>query len=143
MVRLAVLDDDALYGERPTTMIPDARTQQRVVVVDDDLATRTFVELFLRGEGFDVVGTAQDGAAGVELVRDLQPDSVVLDLDMPRMGGRAAIPLMRRDCPRARIVVYSSADDLDAGVLGADACVRKDGMPADLVRALRSSAGDG
>jgi CheY-like chemotaxis protein len=58
--------------------------------------------------GFEVVGEAGDGAAAVEAAADLQPDLVLLDLDMPTMNGFEALPLLRQAAPGAAVVVLSS-----------------------------------
>jgi len=80
-----------LLEERPD----QALTSVRVVLVDDTPSLRMLTRLTLDGTGFDVVGEAGDGQAGVELVTDLQPDLVLLDLAMPVMDGLEAMPLMR------------------------------------------------
>ena len=56
----------------------------------------------------EIVGEAADGAAGVEAAAELQPDVVLLDMSMPRMGGLEAIPAMRRRAPRTSVIGLSS-----------------------------------
>jgi len=56
----------------------------------------------------EVVGEAADGEEGVQATADLQPDVVLLDMSMPRMGGLQAIPKMRRTAPRTSIIGLSS-----------------------------------
>jgi DNA-binding NarL/FixJ family response regulator len=56
----------------------------------------------------EVVGEAGDGEAGVEAAAALQPDVVLLDMSMPRLGGLEAIPRLRRSAPRASIIGLSS-----------------------------------
>jgi DNA-binding NarL/FixJ family response regulator len=75
------------------------------------------------------VAEAADGRAGIEVVDETQPDVVLLDLAMPVLDGRAALPHIRRAAPAARIIVLSGfgadllSDDLIA--LGADGYIEK------------------
>lgn len=81
----------------------------RLLLIDDSSDLRFLVRaaVDVRG-GFEVVGEAGDGAAGVEAARALRPDLVLLDLDMPTMDGFEALPLLRHAAPGAQIVVLSS-----------------------------------
>ena len=80
----------------------------RVVVIDDTPDIRLLLRVALEAEGqFIVVAEAGDGRAGIELVRDHQPDAVVLDLAMPVMDGLDALPLIREVAPRTRVIVLS------------------------------------
>ncbi|HEU5037532.1 MAG TPA: hybrid sensor histidine kinase/response regulator [Nocardioides sp.] len=82
-------------------------TAPRVVLVDDTADLRQLMRIALRRAGFEVVGEAGDGAAGIELVRAERPDLVVLDLSMPVMDGLEALPHIREELPDAAIVVMS------------------------------------
>jgi len=81
----------------------------RVIVVDDKsdirrlLATRLGLDPDL-----EVVGEAANGVEAIERVRELAPEVVVLDLQMPVMSGEEVIPIVRSVEPRARIVVFSA-----------------------------------
>jgi len=98
----------------------------RVLVVDDSLDIRTLLGLMLRRDGrFEVVGEAVDGRQAIELAGRLQPDLVVLDRQMPGLGGIEAMPGIREACPNAEIVLYTAAADpetetlaLHAGAIG-------------------------
>ena len=60
----------------------------RVVVIDDSAYVRkVFKQMLQRSPFIEVVGTARDGAEGLELVRELKPDVVTCDLNMPTMDG--------------------------------------------------------
>ena len=101
----------------------------RVVVIDDTEDLRFLLQAALTRAGIDVVGEAANGRAGIDAVRETQPDVVLLDLAMPVMDGRAALPHIRRAAPSARIVVLSGfgadllADEVLA--LGADGYIEK------------------
>ncbi|MEA3018761.1 MAG: hypothetical protein QOI47_285 [Actinomycetota bacterium] len=81
----------------------------RILLVDDNADLRFLVRSAVESRGgFEVVGEADDGHLGVELARATQPDVVLLDLDMPSMGGLEALPLLRDAAPSAKVVVLSS-----------------------------------
>ena len=102
------------------------RRRVRVVVVDDIDDMRVLLRMqFDRDPRFEVVGEAADGDQAIEVVADLQPDLVVLDRMMPRLGGLEAMPDIRRRAPSTAIVLYTAANDsglhqaaLSAGALG-------------------------
>ena len=102
----------------------------RVVLVDDSDDVRALLRVQLDLDGrFAVVGEANDGSVAVDVVREQQPDLVVLDLAMPRVDGLTALPLLREAAPQARIVVLSGFDALAVGpkvlAAGASRCVEK------------------
>lgn len=97
----------------------------RVVLVDDDPAFAELITCVLMLEGVDVLGHAHDGAEGVELTLELEPDVVVMDVRMPRMDGLEATRRIVGAVPGARVLVVSSSKDpedveraRDAGAAG-------------------------
>ncbi|EHS57890.1 chemotaxis-specific protein-glutamate methyltransferase CheB [Paenibacillus sp. Aloe-11] len=67
----------------------------RVLVVDDSAFMRKIIsDLIVRDESFTIVGTAANGKEAVEKVKELQPDLVTLDVEMPEMNGLEALPLI-------------------------------------------------
>ncbi len=103
----------------------------RVLIADDLPEIRTLVRTNLEFDGrFDVIGEAANGLEAVELVKDLSPDVVILDLAMPEMDGLAAISKIRQIAPGTKILVLSAfADDYNSGIvrdLGANGFIAKD-----------------
>jgi DNA-binding NarL/FixJ family response regulator len=81
----------------------------RVLLCDDAEGFRALMRSTLEEDPtIEIVGEASDGLAGVEATAELQPDVVLLDMSMPRMGGLQAIPKMRRSAPRTSIIGLSS-----------------------------------
>ena len=81
----------------------------RLLLVDDSSDLRFLVRAAVESRGgFEVAGEAGDGREGIELARALEPDIILLDLDMPSMGGLEALPLLREASPMSKIIVLSS-----------------------------------
>ena len=88
------------------------RSLIRVLVVDDDEDMRALFHLVLEKHGaFEVVGQAADGATGIVLATELQPDVVLLDLRMPVMDGLQALPRILEGASRTKVVVLSGFAD--------------------------------
>lgn len=123
-----------LFGmpDDPPITLHDAMegSGHRVIVIDDDPVVRLLVSRMARRAGIEVVGQASDGEEGLRLAERLEPDVIVLDLNMPVMGGEAALPELRRLLPTTFIVVLSATADVDVATnvvaAGADAYVGKD-----------------
>jgi DNA-binding NarL/FixJ family response regulator len=102
----------------------------KVVLADDHPLIRGAIKLKLEGSGIEVVGEAGDGRQAVDLVESLQPDVVVLDREMPGMGGLEAARRILEDRPDERIILLTSDDDPDtiaeAAATGIRAYVLKD-----------------
>jgi CheY-like chemotaxis protein len=88
----------------------------RVVLVDDAAEIRQLVRTALRFRGvFTVVGEAQDGAEALEVVEQLQPDIVVLDLGLPDLAGQEVLSGLRARSPQSKVVIFSGTMPAEAG----------------------------
>ena len=93
----------------------DGRRSVRVLVVDDNEPFALMLaEMLGEHEEIEVVGRAANGRAAIELARVLRPDVVLMDLDMPVMGGIDATAALAGSGPRVVILTASSKPD-DAG----------------------------
>ncbi len=79
-------------------------------MVDDHPSFRRCAQALLTAEGFEVVGEAEDGAAAIALATDLEPELVLLDVQLPDIDGfEVASQLLARD-PELSIVLVSSRE---------------------------------
>src|SRR5690606_30002846 len=113
----------------------------RVLVVDDNKVIRQLIRVNLELEGIEVV-TAADGAECLEVVHQVRPDLVTLDVVMPRLDGLRTAGRLRAD-PRTRdipLVVVSACTqyEVESGLeVGVDAFLAKPFDPQELVRIVR------
>lgn len=86
----------------------------RVLVADDHALVREGIRRALdQDPGFEVIGEASDGHQALALVAERDPDVVVLDLSMPRMGGLEAAARLGKEHPDTRVLVLSMHDDAE------------------------------
>ncbi|MFE2298206.1 response regulator [Streptomyces sp. NPDC059445] len=121
----------------------EERRPARVVVADDQTVVREGIVMLLGLlPGIEVVGAAGDGAEAVELVAELAPDVVLMDLRMPRCDGVEATRRIRTEYPGTQVVVLTTfADDeslFPALRAGARGYLTKDAGGDEIVRAVES-----
>jgi len=80
----------------------------RVLLVEDDQANRKRISAILAEQGVTVIGEASDGASGVRLARELEPDVVLMDLRMPFMGGIEATRAIKQKLPLTQVIILTS-----------------------------------
>ncbi len=118
----------------------------RILVVDDEVHIANILRLTLEHEGFEV-HTANDGAEGLRLARELVPDLILLDLMLPSMDGYKVCRLLKFDEKYRHIkVVLVSAmgetQDRELGrQVGADHYLSKPFKPDELVAEVRRLLG--
>jgi DNA-binding NarL/FixJ family response regulator len=113
-----------------------------VVIADDHTLFREGLAGIIGGdEEFEVVGQAGSMQEAVQLARDLLPDIILLDIDMPG-GGLEAARIVAEDCPVTRIVILTSSEEDDhlirALKIGARAYILKGVAARELLRILRA-----
>ncbi|RJG22310.1 chemotaxis response regulator protein-glutamate methylesterase [Paenibacillus thiaminolyticus] len=87
-------------------------TTKKILVVDDSAFMRAIIsDLISRESTFEVVGTARDGEEAVRKVKELLPDAVTLDVEMPVQNGLQALQQIMAQCPTPVIMLSSSTED--------------------------------
>jgi DNA-binding NarL/FixJ family response regulator len=117
---------------------------ERILIVDDHPLTREALSGLLAQNGFDVVGTASDGAEAIETAEQLQPNLVLLDLSMPGIDGLEALPGIREAAPGCEVVMLTASGTeenlLSAIRGGAAGYLLKSEPPERIVQFLRGVA---
>ncbi|MCX6134863.1 MAG: response regulator [Ignavibacteriales bacterium] len=90
-----------------------------ILIIEDDEAQRLGLQKSLRSAGYTVVAAA-DGASGIEMAKDLSPDLIICDIDMPGLNGFQTLQALKaddqtRDLP---FVFLTGSSDAMAGRLG-------------------------
>lgn len=119
----------------------------RVLLAEDHLVVRQSIKLFLESKGVEIIGEAANGREAVEMVRDLQPEVIVMDIHMPELTGIEAARRIRHEYEDVRILVLTAYNEpsyiyalLDAG---ADGYILKTAELSELYKALEDVAAGG
>jgi DNA-binding NarL/FixJ family response regulator len=110
--------------------IPANSARLSILLVDDRSSVRDGLRMLLHTQpNFQIVGEAADGAEGVRLARTLEPDLVIMDVQMPELDGITATSEIVRTLPQCSVIILSIYDDeatrARATSAGADAFVAK------------------
>jgi CheY-like chemotaxis protein len=95
-----------------------------ILIVDDNACFRATAHAVLDAEGYEVVGEAEDGVAALRAVRELRPDVVLLDVQLPDFDGFEVAARLRANGAAPAIVITSSRDASDFGRLIAESGAR-------------------
>ena len=115
----------------------------RILIVDDhELVRRGVRSILVTRPEWEICGEAADGSDAVEKARDLKPDVVLLDITMPHMNGLDAARIIRRDVPRAKVIILSQYEGAEmrsrALEAGAEGYVSKSDASRQLLMAIDS-----
>ena len=106
-----------------------------MLLVEDNEDDRQLVRELLETEGIEVVGEAPDGAVGVRLAAELEPDVVLMDLRLPGMSGLEATRQIKKILPLTQVITLTASEQLlawDAAKAGVYAYLDKHRAPAML-----------
>lgn len=118
-----------------------ARRKVRVLLADDHTLVRQgLVHLLQEHGGIEVVGEAGDGLAALEMAHQLEPDVILMDVDMPRLNGIEATSRVTAELPKVKVIGLSMLDESELGAAmreaGAIAYVNKTGPLETLLAAI-------
>jgi DNA-binding NarL/FixJ family response regulator len=141
---MAAQIEDSVH--RHVNSLPASEQNQqkiRIVIADDQRLFRESVAGILNAESFiEVIGIAGDGLEAVELIRQLQPDVVLMDVKMPHLDGISATRQIKQEFPHIRVMLLTTftTDDyvLDGLSAGANGYILKDTSTIGLVSAIRA-----
>ena len=132
------MTEPAITAERVT------HESLRVLIVDDHDLFRSGLRNLLEEEGVQIVGEAASGQEALEIVRELAPDVVVMDLNMPGMGGVEATRHISSIAPLTRVLMLTISDQdndvIDAILAGACGYLLKDSSIQELLAGIRAAA---
>ncbi|AWV45710.1 two-component system response regulator NarL [Hafnia alvei] len=119
--------------------------QYTILLIDDHPMLRSGVKQLISLEPqLKVIGEASNGQQGIELAEELDPDLILLDLNMPGLNGLETLDQLRTRTLSGRVVVFSVSnhedDVISALKRGADGYLLKDMEPEDLLRSLHQAA---
>lgn len=119
----------------------------KILVVDDLRVIREKLKLVLAAHpDLQIIGTAPDGELAIEQLAYLQPDLILLDLDMPGIDGLQALKIIAEAYPQIKVIIVSSLDDpqlIDEAIAaGAKAYVIKDNLDLKIVDKIRAVCED-
>ncbi|MGH7970641.1 MAG: response regulator [Limisphaerales bacterium] len=135
-------------SSRKSQVQQDPKQPIRVLLVDDHPVVRRGITSCLSlHEQVKVVGEAADGREGVRKAKELCPDVVLMDIDMPQMNGLSATEILNRESPDIKVLILSMHRHPEYVVRilqsGARGYVLKEASPEELIGAIRAvQAGD-
>jgi CheY-like chemotaxis protein len=111
----------------------------KILIIDDSSFARNNLKKNLQQAGYSIVEAA-NGAQGLELAQQENPDLITLDLLMPGMTGQETLPHLKKICPEAKIIILSA--DIQTFVreellaAGANAFLNKPAVTAELLETI-------
>jgi DNA-binding NarL/FixJ family response regulator len=113
-----------------------------LIAEDQQLVRRAFSTMLAIEPDIKIVALAADGAEAIQLARQWRPDVVLMDLQMPRVGGIGAMKRILEDVPGTRIIVLTTFDDdemvFEAISAGAHAYLLKDSNETEILETIRA-----
>ena len=126
---------------------PRERAEISVFVVDDDRLFREALAALLRAHGLQVVGATGDGETTIAAIAEARPDVILMDLQMPELGGVETTRRLHELVPSARVLMLTISgaeeDVLEAMLAGAVGYLVKGTSPEALVAGIRAAAAGG
>lgn len=116
----------------------------KLVIVDDAPFIREVLKHIFSGTEIEVVGEAEDGETAVDVVRQLRPNVVLMDIVMPRKSGIEAASEILKELPKTKVVACSTVDQnsMVMRALEAGCCnyITKPFKAEDVLKAVRAAS---
>lgn len=130
------------------TNAPDEMKKTKILIADDHRVVKEGIESLMASYSeFKVIGGALDGQEALEKIKELKPDIVILDIEMPKMNGIDVTREIRNFDPNVRIIIYSMYSNkeyvIDLFKAGISAYVLKEDPVSDLILAIKAVNGGG
>ena len=142
------LPDPLRHNLARSNQLDKSRTEKmksriKLLLVDDHPVVRRGISSCLaRQERLSIVGEAADGIEAVRKAKELSPDIVLMDIDMPHMDGLAVTELLRKELPGVKVLILSMHSNTDYVLRiiqsGARGYILKAASPEELVRAIET-----
>jgi len=121
-------------------MGPDSKI--RIVIAEDHRLIREGLRLILGSEGnFEIVGEAANGLQAIDVISDLKPDVVLLDITMPELDGIQVIPIIKQKSPGTKALMLTASEDeamiFKALKAGAKGYLSKNTSTSSLIKAIK------
>lgn len=118
-----------------------AEKRIKILLVDDHPVVRKGIASCLsQHANLEIIGEAADGREALRKAREMLPDIVLMDIDMPHMNGLAVTDLLRKDAPKVKVLILSMHSNTDYVLRiiqsGARGYVLKDASTEELLRAI-------
>jgi two-component system nitrate/nitrite response regulator NarL len=119
------------------------KTRIRILLVDDHPVVRKGIASCLaRHAHLEILGEASDGQEALRKVKELAPDIVLMDIDMPHMNGLAVTDILRKEMPQIKVLILSMHSNTEYVLRiiqsGARGYVLKEASPEELVKAIET-----
>jgi len=133
----------SLGSSRAPQTTRESKMKKRInlLLVDDHPVVRKgIISCLARHEHLHIVGEAEDGQDAMRKARELMPDIVLMDIDMPEMDGLAVTELLRKEIPKIKVLILSMHSNTEYVMRiiqsGASGYILKEAPAEDLVRAI-------
>jgi len=133
----------ARKNQSERSRIEHMKSRIKLLLVDDHPVVRRGISSCLaRQERLSIVGEAADGIEAVRKAKELAPDIVLMDIDMPNMNGLAVTEVLRKELPNVKVLILSMHSNTDYVLRiiqsGAKGYILKEASPEELVRAIET-----
>src|SRR5690348_10513264 len=137
--------DPSDNGAQPAVTPPPTRRIRLLVAEDHPVVRKGIIAFLSNHPGVEVLGEAKDGQEALNKAKELTPDVILMDIDMPRVNGLAATELLRKDLPQVKVLILSGQPStryvLRIVQSGARGYIAKEASAAELFQAVQTVAG--